>query len=279
MTMRSPHHHEQGFTLIEMIVILVIVGIISGFALPSFLSFNKPLRNGTSQFTSQLSLIRSKAISSGQAYRIRPAFPTRSNYAGSASFPGVPRNFIAEYAANCQVNKYGQGLAAGGTAGGVTYANGTPNGWMRASQLDTDLPEAIGIDNRTVQYLGQPRSEIVIDGGQTSAITLNGNRTPQGTVAVPMTLASNPTGANSVTFDPIFNWSICFDNRGLSYISQLDQTPGSTPTTLTLLLRNYQGSGRAANSLITISGIGQVQVATKDNSGNNILLNNGNPVY
>ena len=127
MAIRPPKHNFQGFTLVEMLVTLIIAGIITGFALPSFLSLNKPLRSGSLQFKSHLNLIRSKAISSNKAYRLKPKYPTATQYKGQV-YQQTPHNFIVEHAANCQV----------ATVGGT-------NGWAAASQLDLDLPEEIGI--------------------------------------------------------------------------------------------------------------------------------------
>ncbi len=123
MAIRPPKSNSQGFTLIEMIVTVMVAGILMAIAAPSFLSFNKPLRDGSLQFKSQLSLIRSKAISSGKAYRIRPKFETFAEYPDE-----VARNFVVEYAGNCKV------ITTGGT-----------NGWQMASQFDLDLPPNIGI--------------------------------------------------------------------------------------------------------------------------------------
>ncbi len=136
MTIRSPKYNSkynsQGFTLVEILASLIVVGVILGLALPSFLSLNKPLRNGSLQLKSQLALIRSKAISSSQAYRIRPKFPNRSDYVDS-----IPRSFIVEYAANCKI------VTSGGT-----------NGWGRASQLDLDLPINVGITDASTSTFG-----------------------------------------------------------------------------------------------------------------------------
>jgi prepilin-type N-terminal cleavage/methylation domain-containing protein len=123
VTIRPPKYNSQGFTLIEMIVTVMFAGILMAMATPSLLSLNKPLRDGSLQFKSQLSLIRSKAISSSKAYRIRPKFTALNDYPD-----GTARNFVVEYAANCKVT------ATGGT-----------NGWQMASQFDLDLPPNIGI--------------------------------------------------------------------------------------------------------------------------------------
>jgi type II secretory pathway pseudopilin PulG len=127
---RSPHYSSQGYTLIEMIAILALAGIIAGFAVPSLLSLNKPLRDGATQFKTQLSLMRSKAISSNQAYRLRP---------NPDPNPDGTREFIAEYAANCRVT-----------------AVGSPNGWERASQFDLDLPKNINLTDIASTTIADP---------------------------------------------------------------------------------------------------------------------------
>jgi prepilin-type N-terminal cleavage/methylation domain-containing protein len=130
VAIRPPKHNSEGFTLIEMIVILIIVGIISGFAVPSLLSLNKPLRDGVSQFKSQLNLIRAKAIASNKAYRIKPLYSTRAEYYNAKTNPNsIPRNFTVEYAANCNIP-----ITTRGTTG-----------WSSATQFDLDLPKDVGL--------------------------------------------------------------------------------------------------------------------------------------
>jgi type II secretory pathway pseudopilin PulG len=132
VAIRPPKHNTEGFTLIEMIAILIVVGVISGFALPSLLSLNKPLRDGVSQFKSQLNLIRAKAISSGKAYRIVPLYKTRAEYYNAKTNPSsIPRNFTVEYAPNCSVTTRGKDDAK--------------DGWDPASQFDLDLPKDVGL--------------------------------------------------------------------------------------------------------------------------------------
>lgn len=127
-------HSLQGYTLLEMITVVGIISIVVGIAAPSLLSLNKPLRDGVSQFKSHLSLVRSKAISSGKSYRIKPVSVTRSDYKDS-----IPRNFIVEYADSC----------------------GATTGWQRASQFDLDLPEKIGITDVASTNLTIPPSTSV----------------------------------------------------------------------------------------------------------------------
>ena len=187
MAIRPPKYNSQGFTLIEMLVVISIVGIVVGFALPSFLTLNKPLRDGTSQFKSTLALLRIKAISGNQAYRIRPKYPTKAEYTGE-KYQQTPHNFIVEYAANCQVNTYGPGRPVGSTG----FPNGTPDGWQEASQFNLDLPEAIGIDG---------------------TVTVDGTATSGGSVSF---APANRTSATNITYEANLNWNICYDNRGLA---------------------------------------------------------------
>ncbi len=135
MAIRPPKYNSQGFTLIEMIVTVMVAGILMAIATPSLLSLNKPLRDGSLQFKSQLSLIRSKAISSSKAYRIRPKFTTLAELAANSE--GRARNFVVEYAANCKMSEN-------------DVAPATLR-WQMASQFDLDLPPNIGIpDTATV---------------------------------------------------------------------------------------------------------------------------------
>jgi prepilin-type N-terminal cleavage/methylation domain-containing protein len=137
VAIRPPKHSSQGFTLIEMVVILGIVGIIAGLAVPSLLTLNRPLRDGVSAFKGHLGLIRSKAISSNQAYRIKPLYLTRAEYHNDKTNPqNIPRNFAVEYAANCSIT----------TRGGT-------NGWKVAPQFDLDLPENVGITDNSITNL------------------------------------------------------------------------------------------------------------------------------
>ncbi len=132
MAIRPPKYNSQGFTLIEMIATVMVAGILMAIATPSLLSLNKPLRDGSLQFKSQLSLIRSKAISSSKAYRIRPKFSTLAEYPD-----GTARNFVVEYADNCKMSENDAAPVA--------------TRWQRASQFDLDLPPNIGIpDTATV---------------------------------------------------------------------------------------------------------------------------------
>jgi prepilin-type N-terminal cleavage/methylation domain-containing protein len=251
VAIRPPKYNSQGYTLLEMLAVISIVGIVIGFAAPSLLALNKPLRDGTSQFKSTLGLIRSKAISSNQAYRIRPKYFTTAEYLGQ-KYPGNPHNFIVEYAANCQVNTYGYGIGKTGTTDpnrppNLTYPNGIPDGWQQASQFDLDLPESVGV-------VATPMTKV------------NGNDITDDTISFP--LANQPTIVPpDISIDKHLNWNICYDNRGIAFQA------------VTLTLKDFQGNNRAKTSVIQITGIGQLDITTKDNAGVDIPKNNGNSVF
>jgi prepilin-type N-terminal cleavage/methylation domain-containing protein len=225
VTIRSPKHHDRGFTLVEMLVVVAIVGILIGIATPSLLALNKPLREGTSQFKTQLNLIRSKAIASGQAYRIRPKYSTAAGYPKQ-----IPGSFIVEYAANCRVTTIGQGTAT------------TPDGWMRASQLDLDL-SSVGIAGTTK-----------VGGTDTTAGSVN------------YTLA-NGGSTLTITSEANLNWNICYDNRGIASNS------------VDLTLKDFQGNNRAKTATISVQVLGAATISAKDSSGTATHAANENPVF
>jgi prepilin-type N-terminal cleavage/methylation domain-containing protein len=244
VAIRPPKYTSQGFTLVEMLVVLIIGGIVMGIAAPSMLSLNKPLRDGSLQMKSHLSLIRSKAISSSQAYRIRPKYPTAAEYKGE-KYQETPHNFIVEYAPNCQVTKYGSGLPSNTPP--------VPDGWKAASQFDLDLPDSIGVATNTPPA---PLPALpTVDSSSVSSGTMD------------FTLANGTTSPPSVSVEAPLKWSICFDNRGLAYQS------------VKFTLRDFQANNRAAYASIEVNKIGQIEITTNDKGGKPIDADQGNPVF
>jgi prepilin-type N-terminal cleavage/methylation domain-containing protein len=246
VAIRPPKSNSQGFTLIEMIVTVMVAGILMGLAAPSFLSLNKPLRDGSLQFKSHLGLVRSKAISSNKAYRIRPKYPQKADYKGQ-NYQETPHNFVVEYATNCQVNTYGYGLASSSASAtterpyNATYPSGSPDGWMAASQLDLDLPEQIGVVDSPL-----PK----IDGTDVSATSK--------TIKY-----ANKSADTSVAFASYLSWEICYDNRGVAYKSA------------SLTLKDFQGNNKAIYAFVDVSKVGDIEIKTKDKNETLIPRING----
>ncbi len=251
MAIRPPKYNSQGYTLLEMLAVILLAGIVMGFAAPSLLSLNKPLRDGTIQFKSHLNLIRSKAIATGLAYRIRPKYPTLAQYTGE-KYQQTPHNFIVEYAPYCQINKDGYGLASSAALAtsqrpyNITYPTGKADGWMAASELDLDLPETIGVASNPLP-------------------TVNGTTTTSGNRVFDR---ANLTGSTTVAFDASLNWEICYDNRGVAL----------QPVELTL--QDFQGNNKATSALIQVGIVGALDISTKDRNATTIPLDDqGNPVF
>jgi prepilin-type N-terminal cleavage/methylation domain-containing protein len=255
VAIRPPKYNSQGFTLIELLVTMMVAGIIIGFSVPSLLSLNKPLRGGALQFKSHLNLIRSKAISSNKAYRLRAKYPTAEEYTGQ-TYQKTPHNFIVEFASNCRVNTYGPGLAKDATSATTErpynpiYPDGVPDGWMRASQLDLDLPDAVGIASTPLPIITTNGSPITATAGNQ------------------IFKRANQTGTDVTTsFEARLNWVICYDNRGIA-----DQA-------VSLTLQDFQGNNKAKSALVQISGVGGIDITTQDKNGMNILPNGDNPDF
>jgi prepilin-type N-terminal cleavage/methylation domain-containing protein len=63
---------SQGFTLIEALVTIAIIGILATMTAPMVFGYNKPLQNATNQVTGVLKQARMRAIATTSAFRITP---------------------------------------------------------------------------------------------------------------------------------------------------------------------------------------------------------------
>lgn len=85
---RPDSRKNAGFTLIEVLVSILILGILTALTAPTLSRGDKPLRNTTNRLASIFKLSRSKAMSRSNAYRIRPA-------------PGTDNQVQVQYARQC----------------------------------------------------------------------------------------------------------------------------------------------------------------------------------
>jgi prepilin-type N-terminal cleavage/methylation domain-containing protein len=63
---------QQGFTLAETLVTIVILGVLTAIAAPTIRFGTSPLKDTSANIAGNLKLLRAKAISQTSAYRMRP---------------------------------------------------------------------------------------------------------------------------------------------------------------------------------------------------------------
>jgi type IV fimbrial biogenesis protein FimT len=68
---------NSGFTLVELLAVVALLGIMAAFAIPSVLSTNKNWENASKQVAGNFKLARAKAVSKTSVYRIKPISSTR----------------------------------------------------------------------------------------------------------------------------------------------------------------------------------------------------------
>ncbi len=88
--MRSPA--ERGFSLVELAIVLVVLGLLLGFSIPNFqsLSSTHQLRGATENIAGQLRLAREKAIGTGIAQPVSFKY----NYLGQSDYRTTPASGV-----------------------------------------------------------------------------------------------------------------------------------------------------------------------------------------
>lgn len=66
-------HRHQGFTLIELMIVIVLISIIATVAVPNFMGFieNNRVTSGTNSFVGTLNYARSQATREGRSVRVQ----------------------------------------------------------------------------------------------------------------------------------------------------------------------------------------------------------------
>lgn len=153
----SPRHKstsELGFTLVELIATIAIVGILFGVAIPSFITTitNNRLTSNANQLVTALNVARSEAIKRGVQITVGKTAANTLWEGGWNVFIDVNGNNLYNAGTDTLLRSYGA-LPAGYTlrAGVSTFLAYLPSGLITAVAGDTfKLCSGSGIAQRTI---------------------------------------------------------------------------------------------------------------------------------
>ena len=128
---------EKGFTLVELMIVIVIVGVLSAVALPNFLS--QTAKAKSTEATSQISALNKEAaarfLQNGGA---DPALAAADDSAGSCDLLGGPDETVQKFDYKCNLTDSGASLTITGTGN----ANDTS---IQNKQIQYKLTFATGV--------------------------------------------------------------------------------------------------------------------------------------
>ena len=158
---RAPLEKQNGFTLIEAIVVMVIIGVLATIAFPAFRSFttSSQVNSAANDLVSALNLARSEAVT-----RSTPVSVCKRNAAGTGCvttghwnqgwivFTDVNRNGAVD--AGDEIIRVYSAQAGGTTMTGgssvANFINYAPTGFANITGTDAQRTIAVGLDGRTV---------------------------------------------------------------------------------------------------------------------------------
>ncbi len=270
---------KHGFTLLEILIVLVIIGLFLGFAIPSIRSMQErsQLQTAAKELRAQLGKVRLRAIETGQVFEVRYAPGT--NQFQILSKPTVPRS-IGDSDSNT--------LSSSGTTSGSSSSNSTSvtggrlgGGSSATSSLSSSSSSSSGSSsNSTLSGSGSTNSSVStadsggVSGGSVSSGTGGGTSSSTGGTtsegvsyrSIDLVEGRGLTLNSSGEIDPEVVYlgasSVWFDDP--TYRSELteDETTtgvsGSGPTELKVsaLSSSSDGSSRTTSSSTSTSSSG-----------------------
>ncbi len=265
---------SEGFTLIEALVTIAIIGVLAALVGPGLFAVNKPLQNATNQVSGIFKQVRLRAIATTTAYRVRPN-PTNnraliveaSNTRGCGSTTQLTDAAVSTdrtlKVTSVRGFFVGDLLEIGSdSTNNNVVAIDPPNSRITIGN-DLDTAQAVGA---RVQLANNWRSGDLITSFTTDDLTLPGPQTGA--------FRGNPDQEVRVSAAAP-NWLLCFDSRGVA--SQFDPTNGNVlPNDLVLTLRRFDIPSNTAvggTTTVTIFRGGGVSIAANGNPSPPAVIN------
>jgi prepilin-type N-terminal cleavage/methylation domain-containing protein len=268
---------SKGFTLIEALVTISIIGVLAALVGPQVLAFNKPLQNGTNQVVGILRQVRMRAIANTTAYRLRRSNDTSfivesstTRGCGSVTELRLPaiatdtvlrvksaRGFFIGDAIKIGSDETGNNITGTDTTNQTITLGGTGLGSAQAADTSVEL-----IDNW--------RGGDLVTGFTQDDLTL-----PQPRSAVFGSIQQNPSEQVRMQFetgsiatniwDASTNWNLCFNSVGTAnLVNPTNGSPLNQDLRITLQRFNTETSTVLGTTTISVTSGGSLQINPAD---------------